>query len=265
MGLDNFNIKQSEINELKKIHEQTFIKSNFPFIAQICGLRPKCLHLILAPTHAGKTTFILSLKRDLHLNNPDNKILCYYSEESKSDIKTKFAMMFDGDVEADDIDAIYELEEKMPEIALFEYLELMQPSVFIFDNLTTSKMYNDKSSKDQFEFTVKLKECCQRNNIALVAVAHTGNVANLGSRLIDDTDIRGSKNIPNMAEHLWVLQPVDVGNAKRLFLRVIKHRGYDVEHKLFKLNFNKSKQMIHDILSINFEDFKQVWKLRNKL
>jgi KaiC/GvpD/RAD55 family RecA-like ATPase len=265
MGLDNFTIQQNEIAELRKVHYQTYIKSSWQFISQVHGLRPKCLHLILAPTHAGKTTFVLSLKRDLYLNNQDKKILCYYSEESKADVRTKFAMMFDGDVNADCIDAIYELEEKMPEVALFEYLEIMQPSVFIFDNLTTSKLYNDKNSKAQFEFTVKLKECCQRNNIALICIAHTGDVTNLKGKLIDENDIRGSKNIPNMAEHLWVLQPIDVGNARRTFLRVLKHRGYDVKNKLFRLGFNSEKQMIHDIMPVDFEEFKKVFALRNKL
>lgn len=263
--LDKIETTEQELIDHKSIVNKTFIGSNFHFIDQINGLRPGCLHLLFGPTHAGKTTIIISILRSLFIKNRDINVGLFLSEEAPIDSKLKFNSMFTVAPRSTNIEIMSELDQNTDLLRLKEYISIVQPDVFIYDNLTTSRFYNDMSSKDQFTFINGLKKLCQENNVALLCVAHTGGQSAFNNKLIDENDIRGSKSVTNLAEHLWALQPLEVGNTKRVFLRVLKHRGYNVKEKLFGLQYNPEKQMISLDEATSFEEFKRIFALRNKL
>lgn len=263
--LDKIETTPQELNDYKKIINQIFIGSSFEFINQINGLRPGCLHLLLAPTHAGKSTIVFSILRSLFIKNEKIQAQLFLSEEKPIDAKLKFNSMFTNAPKETNIEIMSELDEKTDQLRLFEYLGIVQPDVFIYDNLTTSRFYNDLGAKEQFTFVNKLKKICQENNIALVCIAHTGGQSDFNSKLLDENDIRGSKSITNLAEHLWIMQPMEIGNTKRVFLRVLKHRGYNIKNRLFALNYNLEKQMISYDEPVDFDEFKRIFALRNRL
>ena len=50
--------------------------------------------------------------------------------------------------------------------------------VFIFDNLTTSVLYNDKRPSEQSTFLGELKEVISKNNIICILVVHADGKQN---------------------------------------------------------------------------------------
>lgn len=268
--INSVNITPSDAIRLRDEKEHVHISSNFSFTASHFGLRPKAMHVLLAPSHAGKTTFTLSLLASIlkdHVNKSKNlKIACFWSEESVDDIALHLASMGLIGQRVADIDMMSEIDSDITELALFEYLEMVRPHLFIFDNLTTSKFYNDKNAKQQGEFLNKLKSIIKKNNICLWCVAHTDRSINMNiDRIITQQDVRGSKNIGNLAEFFYILQPVQLNNEKKVFLIIDKHRGYEVENKIFSLNYSNQVKTVVNDFPIPFKEFKEIFALRNTL
>ena len=101
---------------------------------------------------------------------------------------------------------------------------------------------------------------------ALFLIAHTGaEVRENQSRLIDENDIRGSKAITTLVEFLYILQPIWVNQTLYQFLKIKKHRGQDLMHGLYRLNYKKDIKAFENDISVDFEKFADTFKLRNKL
>ena len=100
--------------------------------------------------------------------------------------------------------------------------------------------------------------------MAVFLIAHT-NTDNYGDRFLTETDIRGGKTITNIAEFLYILQPITIGSMLRQFIHIRKHRGQNVDDKFFGLNYNKHIKAIESDFVAPFEKIKESFKLRNKL
>lgn len=268
--IKNISLDKDKAAELRDFRKSVLIGSNFSFLASHFGLRPKAMHVLLAPSHAGKTTLTLSLIKSL-LIDPNNKeknvkIASYFSEESLEDIALHLSDMGLIGTRVEEVDMISEIDQPRNELELFEYIEHVQPDVFIFDNLTTSKLYGDKRPSEQADFIQKLKAVVKRSNTALFAVAHTNNLQAMNlDRMIAKEDIRGSKTVVNLAEFFYILQPVVIENSKHVFLYVDKHRGYQVPNNFFLLQYDPHTKTIQRDFPVSFEDFKNKFKQRNSL
>lgn len=259
----DFNVNQ--IRDSLKEQRNVYYKTNFNFILQHNGIRPNKMHLLIAPTGVGKSSLTHSIIDDLINQNENIKILLYLTEETKQDFKNaivgfgynsenfnkKLTVMVE-DVNLD--------EEQIKDAIETEVLH-NEYDLIIFDNLNTSKLYPDEVKK-QSAAAIWLKTLTKES--ALYLIAHTsGN--NYNTDMLDETNIRGSKTICNLAEFLYVLQPVRINNSLFQFIRIIKHRNQHPKDKFFKLLFcEKTKTIKGDRVS-DFEHFKDLFKQRNKL
>jgi hypothetical protein len=99
-----------------------------------------------------------------------------------------------------------------------------------------------------------------------VLIAHTGaQVTENMRRMIDQNDIRGSKTITNITQFTYLLQTFYILNKRIPTLRTQKHRGQLVEENYFQLFFNKETFIFTKDRTIDFEEFKRLFKSRNVL
>jgi len=266
MKVTKLNINKSD-NE-KKIKEKNtvYYKSRFNFLSQHNGIRPNKMHLFVAPTHVGKSTLINAIVHDLIERNEDVKVLLYLTEETVSDFESaisRFVNNYDRinmqlDVLVEDRSRSDDGIKDSIETAVFHNgYDLM-----FIDNLTTSKLYMDRSTETQASVSNWLKSLVK--DVAIFIIAHT-NGNNYNSQILDETHIRGSKSITNMTEFLYVMQPVRINNSLFQFIRIIKHRDQSPEDKFFRLNYDKKAKTISHDSACSFDDFKSNFKLRNSL
>ena len=96
MSYDSINVEsgfytEEEQDKYKAENEESHFKSNFGFLNSHNGLRRKKMHLFIAPTGVGKSTFIRSLVRDVIFHNPGKKVFVWLSEETTKEFKVQMS------------------------------------------------------------------------------------------------------------------------------------------------------------------------------
>ena len=130
MKIKNIDLTPGDAESIRTEKEHVHISTHFGFTMSHFGLRPKAMHVLLAPSHAGKTTFTLSFLVSI-LKNKINaeknlKIFCYWSEETIDNIATHLSSMGAVGNKISRIDHVSELDEsEYLELRLFEYLETL--------------------------------------------------------------------------------------------------------------------------------------------
>ena len=260
------NISIESNKEKLSIANTIFFNTRFNFINQHNGLRPNKMHVFVAPTHVGKSTLTHALIDDLLINNNGMKILLYLTEETLDDFETAISrFVLDAKRINENLTVMVE-DKTCSDQEIMESIEdrLMHTEyhLLVVDNITTSKLYMDREVKTQSSVAVWFKGLL--TDTTLFLIAHTAS-NNYNNELLDETSIRGSKTISNISEFLYVMQPVRMNNFLRQYIRVIKHRGQEPDNKFFKLIYDSELRTISRDEPCEFEDFKAVFKLRNKL
>ena len=250
-------------------NEKTEFKSRLAFLNSHNGLRKNKTHLFIAPTGVGKSTFVRTLVRDVIFNNKDSRVFVWLTEETVDEFKSQLSYGLPSHEILNNIEIASEqeseLEENTLKIWLEDYISMSEPDVVICDNITTSKLYAEKKVSEQSKIAHWFKRLAGYGN-ALFLIAHTGaEVRENQSRLIDENDIRGSKAITTLVEFLYILQPIWVNQTLYQFLKIKKHRGQDLMHGLYRLNYKKDIKAFENDISVDFEKFADTFKLRNKL
>lgn len=263
--------QQGYINETNT----TFFKSDFNFLREHNGWRPKKIHLIEAPTHSGKSTMIRSLIWDFVINTSFETALIWLSEESTEDFKQEFAKLRLPDTLTRRIIIASEQDQEMSlsqrKLLFADTVKRTVPSILFFDNITTSEFYMDRGPDDQAKFAKYLKKIAHDEEIPIVVIAHTGGETGLSNRLIELNDIRGGKSIVNLAEFAYILQRFkvydDINKRDMYFptIRIEKHRGYVCDNMLFKLKFNRETVTFTQDRSIPWNEFKEAFKNQQNL
>lgn len=251
----------------QKMREVHF-HSGLGFLNSHNGLRRGSMHLILGTTGGGKSTLVRTLIRDLIFNPKNNLQLgVWLSEETVEDYKRQVAYGMPAHDRLLSTCAFSELEAKASKkITFFEWLDFYKPDVLIFDNITTSEMYNDLSAKEQGAFAAKLKELTTKYNMATILIAHTdAKATDSMGRLINLTDIRGSKNLPNLVEFAYILQRFEIEESFFPTIRVVKHRSQELLHSLYSLHYDPRLRSFKGDLPIDFKKFKEMYGKRNRL
>jgi archaellum biogenesis ATPase FlaH len=245
--------------------------SGLSFIGQHNGFRNGKLHLFLGTAGAGKSTLVRTILND-YLDNNAGDALVYLSEETLTDFASAiYQSNFDGIKGRriqimSEVDFLVEDGFKMNADFLFRKLSETDASIIIFDNITTSMLYNDKKPDEQSDFVHKLKVLAHRINKPILLIAHTSaNVNRYSSGLISENDIRGSKSITNYVEFLYILQVFEVGESRISTIRNIKARDQETPNPLHILFYNHKYRIYSVAEPYKFEDFKEAFSKRNKL
>lgn len=250
------------VAENNKVHFQTTYK----FINIHRGFRPGKTHLVLGTPGGGKSTLRNSFVDSLTKTLEDNRVIfVWLSEESKQDFKSELA--FNEDMNKKNVFVYSEQDATIPpDIQSFkEQFIKSNATIFIFDNITTSKLYGT-TPREQGLFAAELKRMASESNTPFVIFAHTGSTIKEGHRgLIDQNDIRGSRDIVNLAEFLYIMQAFHIGNKVFTTIKIQKHRSQMIKQKLFSLEYSIEKKIYDKDSFLDFEDFKSLYRMANKL
>ncbi len=271
INLESAYFSEQEQQDHLKQNRSCDFRSKINFLNSHNGIRRGKMHLLMAPTGVGKSTLIRTLVRDLLFNNGGLRLFIWLTEESASELKEQLAFGMPSNKVLDNAVIFSEFDNKHMDIdQLGEFYEKLvtehKPDVLLLDNITTSKMYREMTTTRQAEVTTRIKNLTDSSGTATFLIAHTGaNVQDNQNRLIDENDIRGSKYITTITEFLYILQPLRVGERLFQFIRIKKHRGQELKHSLFYLVYNKHLKAFDNDMERSFEEFKEIFKLRNQL
>lgn len=274
--IDHGTMDEFEKDEFLEESRTQFYKSDFNFLNEHNGWRPGKQHLILAPTHAGKSTLTRSIAWDFVNNNELEKVLVWLSEESKAEFKSELAKIglpkekASRIIIASEQDGDLSLSEK--KMLFAESLKLANPQLLLFDNITTSSFYAGRKVDEQERFASYLKTTGKSEDIAMAIIAHTGGESQMNKRLLELNDIRGGKDIVNLAEFAYILQMIKVYDEvtqktkKFPIIRIEKHRGQaQVENFLFHLRYNPTTVSFMEDRPKCWNEFKELFKKQMSL
>ncbi len=250
-------------------------KSRFQFLQSHRGFRDGCIHLFLGTAGGGKSTLVRTLLIDILDHDKQNRnVLLQLSEETTADFNTELCFSQYENSNLENLKLISELGGKLLEInhvdKFLEYMEFVitnqEIKLWVIDNITTSKLYADKTPQDQAATAIKIKTLASKLNIPVIIFAHTGaQVSDNMGRLIEDNDIRGSKTIINLTQFLYIMQRFVLKDVIFPTIKISKHRGQMVDNKIYRLDFNKKVRIILTDHLLPFEEFKEAFKGRNTL
>lgn len=264
-------IADSEKTTLKTLGSLTQIRTELDIFKSHNGLRPGNLHIVMGSTGSGKSTFIRSLILDHLRNNKTKNLLLYLSEETIEDLKYELALTDHDFTQGSNLYVVSEFEEKLESEdqvlrCFVEKFKSLNIKTFIYDNITTSRFYNDLTPKEQSMFVAKLKKLTAESSVATVLVAHTNaGISDNCNRLINETDIRGSKSVSNLAQFIYILQRFQTLEQWFPTIRLCKHRGQNPEDKIYKLSFDPKARLYKHTKAISFLALKEAYGLRDRL
>lgn len=243
------------------------INTRLQFLLAVSGLKQSFVTVLLGNTSSGKSTLIRSVIADVLENNDRTKVSCFLSEETCMEYRLELFKAFNTSDFSDRMTFYSEQDcrKEKEKLALLTQAFHDKSEVLIFDNITTSALYSSKSPQEQTEFTNQLKSATKQTNKALICVAHTNNIEKNGARLVGTGDVRGSKNISNIAEFFFINHQITMGESRLNFVQIEKHRGQSPESDIFQLVFNRKRNLYTSDLPISFANFKDIYKSRNKI
>ena len=264
-------ITKTEKDLLKQDKEKVYFHSNYDFLSCHKGFRPCHIHTILGNAGGGKSTLIRSLIIDVLCNRPAKKVLLWLSEETRLQFLTEFGYSDFEEFKNDNFLIYSEMDAKgKTPRQIFEDIEIIvrnkEVDILIYDNITTSKLYMDRTVAEQSAFCTAIKNAASRWAIPVVLVAHTNaNITENYEKIINMNDIRGGKTLINLSEFFYILQTFYIESDRFMTLRITKHRGFSLKNLIYKLVYSPKARLIALSKNIPFDDFKEAYKQRNKL
>lgn len=267
MYASEFKVDENEHKELLEYSVTKFYETKLGFLNAHLGLRKNKMHLLIAPTHSGKSTLVRTILRDFIFNNKQCKSMVWLTEESKKEFQAEFLKgVPNHEVLSNlrvfsDQDWNREGDEKIMGF-IEDCIDLYGIDFLVIDNITTSPLYVDRKVSHQAMVIDWLKRLSKK--VTLFIVAHS-NTDDFNNRFLNENDIRGSKGITNLTEYLYILQPVYIANSVHQFINIRKHRGQNVSNKFFKLNYSKELCAFANDYPIEFEKIAEIFSQRNQL
>ena len=253
-------------NESEKFHYE----SSLFFLRNHNGLRPKKIHLVTGTPSGGKSTLRNTIILDFLESNPGEKVFIWLSEESYEDFETdisrnpRLLLMQDRIITYSEQDEPASGEFLDMKSHFRESVYKSECDLFIFDNITTSRMYDNY--KHQQKFASWLKVTIRRHGCSSVILAHTST----GSKedqdsFIDRNDIRGSRDIVNLAEFQYVMQTFKTKDIQHRMIKIVKHRGTEIKGDMFYLDFDNVTRCYKQTVPMSFDDLKKILDKRVSL
>lgn len=256
-------IYKSRLNRQNRLE----INTGLNFLLSISGWRRGTVNVILGTTSSGKSTLVRSVIADALSKNSKVRISCFLSEETSGEYSLELFKAFRNTSFEKRIDFYSEqdCENETESASQLSTAFADGNEIIIYDNITTSNLYNSKTPQEQGTFTNRLKQAAKKTNKALIVIAHTNNVEKMAGKLVNSSDIRGSKNLSNIAEFFFINHQVSANENLYNYLQIEKHRGQDPSGKFFMLRYDKKTNIYKTDLKVTFSDFKEMYKQRDKL
>lgn len=247
---------------MKKEREKINFRSNFGFLMSHGGFKKGCFHLLVAPMSSGKSTLNKSLIEELTDNG--KRVLVWLSEEDKINYSIDFNF---------NPELIYFIEESKKEYLNYKdgitslkmACDEFEPDIIIFDNITTSILYQDHISMvDKIDCIHQLRRLITNKKIPMFMIAHTKKeiTQNL-HRMITIEDVRGFAAFAMTVEYAYCMNVFHNNGEIYNILNIAKKRFSNVKESYFFLGFDKGKYVTDYFIS--FEKIKQIFKKRDKL
>jgi ABC-type iron transport system FetAB ATPase subunit len=259
----------------QKQSESVYIASSMQFLTNTNGWRPECVHTLIGASGGGKSTMVRTILRDFLFNKENAtqrmKVLVWLSEESVDEFRRELSFGIPEHERLMDAHLISEMDmggktSQDKKTMLTETVAQVQPTLFLFDNITTSALYQELTSREQANFCQYIKHLTIKSNMATLLVAHTGAEVHEGiTRMINHNDVRGSKGIVNISQFIYILQTFKVRGSRHPFLFIDKSRGQHPESLVFYLEYNKALRSFQKDRPTDFEKFKEVFNARDRL
>ena len=238
-----------EMEEIKKQndkHKKMFYGSRFKFLQAINGIRPGCIHGLLAPTSMGKSTLLRSIIAD---TTESCRVGLILSEEKFVEYSAGFVAQKEavdwGNVkmlrESTIVEEFGSKEEQIKNIISFAVESDLK--VLFWDNITTGTILGDSVRPNEMARLLEiLKHELFTYDIALVFVAHTNKtVKTEQSTLFQGEDVRGSNQYYMKADYFFNLQVKTKNNEKIAFVNITKVRFHQPKDRYFVLEFIVNK------------------------
>lgn len=251
------------------------IRSSFSFLREHKGFRNGKLHMVLGDTSSGKSSLIRGLLSDILINTPPD--FCagiWLSEESTKDF---WASIAESKAHRDNPDSLGKLTVAseisiaarggagMLDAYFHEFVSTPKIKLFVFDNITTSRLYTNLHPQAQFKFSSDLKAKCEKLQIPFLLVAHTNKSYDSKSFTFPyHLDIRGDKSIVNLIQYLYVVGVFMAANKKLRFLKIAKHRDYAIETEIFGLVFERNWRIVTATRPLSNSEFEYLAKEEKK-
>lgn len=256
--------------EVRKFIEDTgkqYAESRFEFLNVHKGLRPGIAHGVLGTPGSGKSTLVKSFLSD---TAEKMKCLAYLSEENIVQYQAKLELL---KCNMENVLFIQEkdlktagFEGNLDKLLLFLFEEIAAAGVgaFFFDNLTTSKIYENLKPAMQGYFFTKIQNFCEEHGIIFVYVAHTKQgISDNHRTFIEGEDMRGSAYPFTQSPYFYIFQRFSIGTKIYSFVRVRKRRFHEIEQEIYLLNFKDGVYV--DDKPLDFNKLNDFFHQRNAL
>lgn len=262
---------------------ETFLlgETGFKFLDDHYGLRPGQLHILCGTQGKGKSTLVRSMM--FSLLKQKKRVMFYSTEESQSDFELTVARAQVPDEDLETLDFV-EDENLLAGVDVEDTVGMFQgwmsemrvrlakerTEVLIFDNITTTELYDNRNGIDQTRFVKVLKKIAHARNVAIVVVAHLGkNIIDSMMKEITGNDVRGNNAISNESQQLYVFRRVDstLSNGKRFihaFIQTLKGRQESVAGNYYLLTYNHSTRTYVSDCPVEFEKIKTLMQNQNR-
>jgi len=270
---------------LRKENETNFFPSKYKFLNDHNGLRPANVHLIFSKTGVGKSTLLRSLMNDYA---DQFQILYYSTEERLKEVETMLAYSMEKDFTyppvfiSEKSNEILELVNHDDDIKnidrvfdkLTQTLIETESKILIFDNITTSILYLQKSPAIQSTFARRILSLVEAINLPAIIFQHLANASNSKSfQNIEADDVKGAKDISSMTQYSYYLTQKEFYNeddgdkidlnrttSKVNFLHVKKNRWGGSKGNNYVLNFCENTKIFDYDMLISNQDLNDLLK-----
>lgn len=264
----------SELQEAYKNATEYKFKSRFSFLREVNGLRPNCISCLLGITSAGKSTLLKAIIADII---QEHKALIWLTEEERSQYSIQIINASTEKLDSDKRSNMVFFQEgkRMEELKkirkpsdasayIIDKIILSGCDVVVFDNMTTSSLYDKFTPQGQAEIAQDIRAFIESSGKAFLYLAHTQKGINKSvNRLLGSEDIQGSSMLAKVSQYFFVLQTFDIGNSRHSYITTTKHRQHaEVKHTYFMLKFEHGRYS-GDIIC-DFEQIANSFGARNR-
>lgn len=230
------------IDLLNKDNQTQVFPSVYNFLNVHRGLRPGRFHVLVGSTGIGKSSITKQIVYDCA---KAKRVSWWLSEENYESCMLNCKDSWKEELNHKRIQVWCEADNKSGRDGMMDALRqaIIMSDVLIFDNLSTSALYEELSPNDKSEFVRKLKDFCYEKRTTCLVISHTSKNAQTGYKLMTDADVRGVHTLCNIAEYLYLVQRIMIEGKIKTLLQVYKHRYHAIEDRIFQLYFDVHRKI----------------------